>query len=152
MLSGSHAFVATWGDGGLVIGLLAEYDALSNLSQVSDVFEKKAVEAGNGHGCGHNALGAGALAAAGLKDFLPSGAPRARTPCSRGTRWGRPECGAPALSPTTRSIFISKAVVVVLPSTRLYCIMWARAGSADSKSREQRGDPILCLLPLSATT
>ncbi|MDR1514603.1 MAG: amidohydrolase [Synergistaceae bacterium] len=67
-----HAFVATYGEGGPVIGFLAEYDALSNLSQVSGSTEKKPLEAGgNGHGCGHNALGTGVLAAAvGLKDFL----------------------------------------------------------------------------------
>ena len=69
-----HAFVATYGNGGPVMGILAEYDALSNLSQVSDALEKKELKAGeSGHGCGHNALGAGALAAAvGLKDFLAS--------------------------------------------------------------------------------
>ena len=67
-----HAFVASYGQGGPVIGILAEYDALSNLSQACDATEKQPLEAdGNGHGCGHNALGAGALAAAvGLKDFL----------------------------------------------------------------------------------
>jgi aminobenzoyl-glutamate utilization protein B len=69
-----HAFVATFGSGGPVVGILAEYDALSDLSQLSDAIEKKALTpGGNGHGCGHNALGSGALAAAvGLKDFLVS--------------------------------------------------------------------------------
>ncbi|MDR1483067.1 MAG: amidohydrolase [Synergistaceae bacterium] len=68
-----HALVASYGSGSPVIGILAEYDALSNLAQESDVMEKRAAEPGGGHGCGHNALGAGALAAAvGLKDFLAS--------------------------------------------------------------------------------
>lgn len=67
-----HAFVATYGSGGPVIGILAEYDALSSLSQVCDATEKiPVIEDGNGHGCGHNALGSGSLAAAvGLKDLL----------------------------------------------------------------------------------
>ncbi|MDR1917339.1 MAG: amidohydrolase [Synergistaceae bacterium] len=69
-----HAFVATFGTGGPVVGILAEYDALSDLSQICDAAEKHALTPdGNGHGCGHNALGSGALAAAvGLKDLLSS--------------------------------------------------------------------------------
>jgi aminobenzoyl-glutamate utilization protein B len=67
-----HAFAASYGSGGPVIGILAEYDSLSNMSQECDAAEKRPLaEDGNGHGCGHNALGAGALAAAvGLKDLL----------------------------------------------------------------------------------
>ncbi|MDR0617123.1 MAG: amidohydrolase [Synergistaceae bacterium] len=67
-----HAFVASYGSGGPVIGILAEYDALSNLSQESGALEEKPIaEGASGHGCGHNALAAGALAAAvGLKDLL----------------------------------------------------------------------------------
>lgn len=67
-----HAFIATAGNGGPIIGILAEYDALGNLSQEADLGEKKAcVIGGNGHGCGHNLLGAGALAGAvGIKDYL----------------------------------------------------------------------------------
>ena len=59
------AFCGTYGNGKPVIGLLAEYDALSNLSQKSGQAVKEAVTAdGNGHGCGHNLLGAGTVAAA----------------------------------------------------------------------------------------
>lgn len=67
-----HAFVATYGEGRPVIGILAEYDALGNLSQVADLGEKRSeVVGGNGHGCGHNLLGIGALAGAvGIKDFM----------------------------------------------------------------------------------
>ena len=58
------AFVATYGTGTPVIGILAEYDALPDLSQkVSPLREP--VEAGKpGHGCGHCGLGTGALGAA----------------------------------------------------------------------------------------
>lgn len=66
------AFSASFGSGRPVIGILAEYDALSGLSQEAGLTEKKErVCGGNGHGCGHNLLGAGALAAAfGVKAYL----------------------------------------------------------------------------------
>ena len=58
-----YAFEATWGSGKPVIGMLAEYDALGNLSQVAgEVEHKPLVAGGNGHGCGHNVLGTAALA------------------------------------------------------------------------------------------
>ena len=70
------AFVATFqnGEGGLTIGLLGEYDALSSLSQKAACTVKTPVcEGAPGHGCGHNLLGAGALAAAvAVKDALVS--------------------------------------------------------------------------------
>src|SRR3954468_16713369 len=60
------------GDGGPVIAILGEYDALPGLSQVAGVAEPKEVErGGNGHGCGHNLLGsAGLLAATAVKNYL----------------------------------------------------------------------------------
>ena len=66
------AFTATAGEGHPVIGLLAEYDALSGLSQCAGVAHPCPREGtGNGHGCGHNLLGAGAMAAAiGMKHYL----------------------------------------------------------------------------------
>ncbi|MBT6496970.1 MAG: amidohydrolase, partial [Planctomycetaceae bacterium] len=58
------AFVASYGSGKPVIGILAEYDALPGMSQkVSPVRESFA--AGKpGHACGHSGLGSGALGAA----------------------------------------------------------------------------------------
>lgn len=59
------AFSGTFGSGKPVIGILAEYDALSGLSQVADAVDKSPLIPGaNGHGCGHNLLGAGSLGAA----------------------------------------------------------------------------------------
>ncbi len=59
------AFTGTYGSGKPVIGILAEFDALSGLSQVGGLCEQKElVTDGCGHGCGHNMLGAGSLAAA----------------------------------------------------------------------------------------
>lgn len=60
-----YSFEATWGKGKPVIGMLAEYDALGNLSQVAGATEHQPIVAGdNGHGCGHNVLGTAALAGA----------------------------------------------------------------------------------------
>lgn len=95
------AFSAKFGSGRPVIGILAEYDALSGLSQEAGLLVKKERQShsgktvngnisnsdidtddnaddgtgggadNNGHGCGHNLLGAGALAAAiGIKRYL----------------------------------------------------------------------------------
>ena len=66
------AFSASFGNGRPAIGILAEYDALSGLSQKAGVTEREElISGGNGHGCGHNLLGAGALAAAiGVKAYL----------------------------------------------------------------------------------
>jgi aminobenzoyl-glutamate utilization protein B len=60
------------GEGGPVIAILGEYDALPGLSQVAGIAEPKPVEPnGHGHGCGHNLLGSAAmLAATAVKDWL----------------------------------------------------------------------------------
>jgi len=57
------AFVATYGSGSPVIGILAEYDALPGLAQES-VPEKKTIEGqAGGHGCGHHLFGTASVAA-----------------------------------------------------------------------------------------
>jgi aminobenzoyl-glutamate utilization protein B len=68
------------GEGGPVIALLGEYDALPGLSQEPGVAEHRPrVEGGNGHGCGHNLLGSAALlAATAVKDWLAESGIRAR--------------------------------------------------------------------------
>jgi len=61
------AFIAEWrqGEDGPIIGFLSEYDALPNLGN-APVPEQALREDGvtNGHGCGHNLLGAGCTGAA----------------------------------------------------------------------------------------
>src|SRR5262245_43296680 len=58
-------FVATYGSGKPVIGILAEYDALPMVSQKAfSVDHDPVVEGGPGHGCGHNMMGPAAAAAA----------------------------------------------------------------------------------------
>ncbi len=68
----STAFVASFGCGSPVVAILGEYDALAGLSQKSGIAKQEPVVTGqNGHGCGHNLLGAGALAAAvAIKHYL----------------------------------------------------------------------------------
>lgn len=59
------AFIGSFGTGKPIIAVLGEFDALSGLSQVGGETNYNPVKAGgNGHGCGHNLLGTGALAAA----------------------------------------------------------------------------------------
>jgi aminobenzoyl-glutamate utilization protein B len=58
-------FVATYGSGKPVVGILAEYDALPALSQKGRTPKCDPVVAGApGHGCGHNLMGSAATAAA----------------------------------------------------------------------------------------
>jgi len=58
------AFVASWGEGKPIIGILAEYDALPGLSQRVSATKEPVEEGAPGHGCGHNLFGAGSLGAA----------------------------------------------------------------------------------------
>lgn len=66
------AFSASYGNGKPVIAILGEFDALPGLSQKASVFQKEElVKGGNGHGCGHNTLGAGSFAASvAVKEYL----------------------------------------------------------------------------------
>ncbi len=60
----STAFIAEYGSGKPIIGVLGEFDALQGLSQKAQT-TKEPVTLGNpGHGCGHNLLGVGGLGAA----------------------------------------------------------------------------------------
>jgi aminobenzoyl-glutamate utilization protein B len=58
------AFVAEYGSGKPIIGILAEYDALPELSQQATGERRPAAGRTAGHGCGHCALGTGAVGAA----------------------------------------------------------------------------------------
>jgi aminobenzoyl-glutamate utilization protein B len=65
------AFVAEYGSGEPVIGMLAEYDALPGLSQKTSTIKESLISNGAGHGCGHNLLGTASFGAAiALKDFI----------------------------------------------------------------------------------
>ncbi len=58
------AFIAEFGQGKPVIGLLGEYDALPQLSQKVQAVQETRDGVDAGHGCGHNLLGTGCLGAA----------------------------------------------------------------------------------------
>ena len=68
------AFVATYGEGKPVIGILGEFDALPGISQKA-VPTKQALEPGGaGHGCGHNLFGTASLGAAiAVKEMIQKG-------------------------------------------------------------------------------
>lgn len=58
------AFVASYGSGAPVIGMMAEYDAIAGMSQDTVPFRKPLVPGAPGHACGHNVLGTGSIAGA----------------------------------------------------------------------------------------
>jgi aminobenzoyl-glutamate utilization protein B len=58
------AFLASYGSGRPIIGILAEYDALPGMSQRVSPQREAVTKGGAGHACGHSGLGAGAVGAA----------------------------------------------------------------------------------------
>lgn len=70
----NYAFIAEYGSGSPVIGLLGEFDALPGLSQKVQGTQEPVAEGAPGHACGHNLLGTACLAAAeGVKAALEKG-------------------------------------------------------------------------------
>lgn len=69
------AFLGRYGTGKPVIGILGEFDALSGLSQAAGVcYPDTNCPGSNGHGCGHNLLGAASLGAAiAIKEQIQAG-------------------------------------------------------------------------------
>lgn len=65
------AFIASYGKGKPVIGILAEFDALPGISQAIAPVRKILDDKPDGHACGHNLFGTGSTAAAlALKNWL----------------------------------------------------------------------------------
>lgn len=58
------AFMAEWGEGGPVIAILAEMDALPGINQSASASRDPVADKHAGHACGHNLFGAGSLTAA----------------------------------------------------------------------------------------
>jgi aminobenzoyl-glutamate utilization protein B len=68
------AFIAEYGSGKPVIGIIGEFDALPGISQKAQPTRDPLVEGAPGHGCGHNLFGAGSLGAAvAIKELLQQG-------------------------------------------------------------------------------
>lgn len=74
------AVIGEAGEGGPVIAILGEFDALPGLSQEPGLASPKIInDTGHGHGCGHNLLGGAAiLAATALKDWIEANGIEAR--------------------------------------------------------------------------
>lgn len=68
------AFVASYGEGEPVIGIMGEYDALPGISQAATPERQVVTGQGAGHACGHHLFGTGSAAAAiAVKEWLTSG-------------------------------------------------------------------------------
>jgi aminobenzoyl-glutamate utilization protein B len=68
------AFVAEFGSGRPVIGIMGEFDALPSISQKAQPTREPLQAGAPGHGCGHNLFGVGSLAAAmAVKDLIAAG-------------------------------------------------------------------------------
>ncbi len=68
------AFVATYGSGKPIIGIMGEFDALPGLSQKSVPQKEVLTPGAAGHGCGHNMFGAASLGAAtAVKELIQAG-------------------------------------------------------------------------------
>lgn len=58
------AFIGEWGNGGPVIAVLAEFDALPGINQDATPTRSPIAGKAAGHACGHNLFGAGSVGAA----------------------------------------------------------------------------------------
>ncbi len=68
------AFIAEYGSGKPVIGIMGEFDALPGISQKAEPTKSPLVDGAPGHGCGHNLFGAGSLGAAvAVKELIQQG-------------------------------------------------------------------------------
>lgn len=68
------AFIATYGSGKPIIGVMGEFDALPGLSQKAVPSKDPLKDGAAGHGCGHNLFGAGSLGAAvAIKELIEAG-------------------------------------------------------------------------------
>lgn len=68
------AFMATYGTGKPVIGILGEFDANAGISQKRQPTREARIPGGAGHGCGHNLFGTASLGAAiAIKEQIEEG-------------------------------------------------------------------------------
>ena len=68
------AFIAEYGTGKPIIGILGEFDALPGLSQKAQPTKEALLAGAPGHGCGHNMFGTASLGAAiAIKELIAAG-------------------------------------------------------------------------------
>ena len=67
------AFVASYGEGNPIIGILGEFDALPGITQTDAPVREERTDVNAGHACGHHLFGAGSAAAAiAVKNWMTS--------------------------------------------------------------------------------
>jgi aminobenzoyl-glutamate utilization protein B len=97
------AFVASYGEGRPIVGIMGEYDALPVLSQKATPDREVLQVGAAGHGCGHNLFGAASLGAAlAVKEQIASGKLRGRSFYGASGRSVRQE-GLHAARPASRT-------------------------------------------------
>jgi aminobenzoyl-glutamate utilization protein B len=68
------AFIASYGSGRPILGILGEFDALPGISQKAQPVKEALAAGAPGHGCGHNLFGAASLGAAvAIKELIAAG-------------------------------------------------------------------------------
>lgn len=68
------AFIASYGEGRPIIGIMGEYDALPGISQKASPVKEPLQAGAAGHGCGHNLFGAASMGAAvAIKELIAAG-------------------------------------------------------------------------------
>jgi len=68
------AFIASYGEGRPIIGIVGEFDALPRLSQTATPDKHVHLAGAAGHGCGHNLYGSASLGAAtAIKELMDAG-------------------------------------------------------------------------------
>lgn len=68
------AFIASYGSGKPIVGILGEFDALPGISQKAQPVKEPLAQGAAGHGCGHNLFGVASLAAAiSIKELIQQG-------------------------------------------------------------------------------
>ena len=68
------AFIASYGQGRPIVGVLGEFDALPGISQKAQPAKEPLTAGAPGHGCGHNLFGTASLGAAtAIKELIAAG-------------------------------------------------------------------------------
>ena len=120
------AFVAKWGSGHPVVGILAEYDALEALNQKENEFEKVETAHGEpGQGCGHHMLGAASLAGAvAAKEYMEANGTKGTIICY----------GCPAEEGGSGKTFMARELQAAARISRI-CLLRIRHGIHSANSR-----------------
>ena len=99
----STGFIAEYGTGKPIIGVMGEFDALPGLSQKASPTRDPLVQDAAGHGCGHNMFGAASLGSAlSIKELIATWQVKGHHSFLRNT--GRRRCGGKNLYGKSRTL------------------------------------------------